>query len=187
MDGTNKAKVVGIFGFIGSGKSHLTRSLKCLEGFNPISKEEVGIEWYKRTYGNSTSEGYERALYQEFKTDSLFLLNRSLGLIDPRNINVIDSVNTPLEDSFLRANYDYLLVQIWRSRKERMQGILNGRIKLVTSSEPTDRDSFNELDNLVKRYSHEGGCLHSLADAIIVNKGQDLCADFMDVLKSKWK
>lgn len=187
MDEINRTKIAGIFGFIGSGKSHLTRSLRWLEEFNTISKEEKGVGWYNQNYGNANPEGYERALYLEFKKDPLFLLKKSLELVDPGKVNIIDSINTPVEDAFLRTHYNYLLVQIWRSREERMQSILDGRIKLVTSSEPKDVASFVDLDNLVKKYAHEGGCLHSLADAIIINRGQDIYNDFMEILRAKWK
>lgn len=186
MDETNKIKIVGIFGFIGSGKSYLTRSLRGLDEFNTISKEEVGVNWYEN-YGKSNFPDYNSALYSEFKKDSLFLLKRSLEFINPAKINVIDSINTPLEDSFLRANYNYLLVQIWRNKENRMQSILKGRIKIVNSSEPTDVASFTELDSLVAKYSHEGGCLHVLADSMIINNNQELYNDLFEVLKHKWK
>lgn len=187
MDAMNKPKIVGIFGFIGSGKSHLTRSVRYLEGFRTISKEEAGVEWYQRTRGIKNSKGYELALYEEFKKDPLFLLKISLELVDQTKINLIDSINTPLEDSFLRGNYNYLLIQIWRNRKERMKSILQGRIKLVKSSEPTNDASFLSLDKLVKGYAHEGGCLHSLADEVIVNRGDNLIPDFLNAINRRWK
>ncbi len=187
MTEINEISVVGLFGFIGSGKSYIINSLKEIKRFNPISKEEVGVLWYIEAYGVNNLEGYERALYNEFKRDPLFLIRESLKSVKEGKINVIDSVNTPIEDNYLRENYDYLLIGVWRRTQERMKSILSGRDKLVRTSEPRDEKSFLTLDELVKNYMYEGGCLFCSVDEMIINEGNNLMSKFVKAIDKKWK
>ncbi len=185
---TNKVKVVGLFGFIGSGKSYIINSLKGLERLSPISKEEAGVLWYGIAYGTNDLTGYENVIYKEFKKDLLFLVKESSKSFNKNKINVLDSVNTPIEDSYLRENYEYLLIGIWRRKQERKESILKGREKLVKISEPRDESSFLTLNKLVKGYMHEEGCLFCNADELIINKREEnLIEDFIEAINRKWK
>ncbi|MBL7059302.1 hypothetical protein ISS08_02520 [Candidatus Pacearchaeota archaeon] len=189
MTETNKIRVAGLFGYIGSGKSSLVRSFLEIPGFNVIMKEELTYEWFRKSYSDRDPKCYNDVIKEELIKDPLFLMKLSYSKFLPGVINIFESINTPNEAELLLENSESILVGIWRKREEREKAILSGRIKTVTFDEPNSRDSFLSLDSRVNGYMHEGNCLYFMADEIIVNSKDFnyLRNNFIKTLGERWK
>ncbi|MFW6272452.1 MAG: hypothetical protein ACOC2U_01570 [bacterium] len=175
-------KIVGLFGFPGSGKSSLSRSLS--DEYNVLFKDLIAKEQCTELNGFFDKMSFKTYLYENFSKNKNFLMELMMQGIREDRINVFDAITTLYEHQYLaNHNIDYTLVGIWAPQKDRIKRIVkNTRIQPVNFDEPINMREFYELDKRVLSYfiNEENTSLFQVADQIISN------TDSFEVLQQRF-